>query len=188
MHVKSALKWRPIARHLGLADYEIDRIAAEEQETNERSYQSLRAWFDDRKGAPTASELIRALASDDVNMSDVAERVFGKELVKKFARKIPDGEHTGLVTDDHVKIVASEGSDRLMQIGRCLGYTTTELTDMTSGMELRGERNSVKLDAILQNWVRDKGDDALVERLLDACTDASIGGIVRRRFREKNLL
>ena len=91
LHSKIFHKWILVARTLGpnccLEDSEIDRVKSSAGTPQDHCYEILRVWSDKAKCEATVFELIKVLINHEVGLSDVAENVFGKELVQQCRQR-----------------------------------------------------------------------------------------------------
>eukprot|EP00118_Oscarella_pearsei_P026788 m.310451 g.310451 ORF g.310451 m.310451 type:complete len:221 (+) comp51694_c0_seq1:98-760(+) len=72
-------KWKALARFLELEDYEIDQIESKQPKDSERAYEMLKRWKECKDKEASVQVLCCALV--EIELQDVANKVFGKETV-----------------------------------------------------------------------------------------------------------
>lgn len=67
----------------------------------------------------------------------------------------------------HISAVKKWGNERWRAIGRALGYTDQDISNITSPIEREGDRE--KLHHIMDKWMLKHGEKATLRKLLKAC-------------------
>ena len=102
----------------------------------------------------------------------------------------PTVRRDGCVTSLHVDVVVKCCSDDWRAMGRVLlDCNNTEVHDIVSGLS-SPVRHSDKLRCIIERWQKQKGEEATVSQLVEACghPDIDSQGIVEQKLKEVGLL